>query len=187
MKIFLFIVKSFFSQIMKTPRKVFAILLIISVLAIVYIFYTKKSILQLISVDNVKTNNLQQDPNDVKYILMWTWFFYWKNWKLQQDTSDQNFFKTIGCPETRCVLTSDRSLKKIQEYDAILFHSVHGWDGNPDNRTSRQLYIAGMLEPPERTMRSLSNFDNFFNMTSEFLVSQIYLLSTLGSKTLKFK
>lgn len=107
-----------------------------------------------------------QDPKDVKYILFWTEFFQWKNWKLKQDFSDENFFREIGCPETRCVITSDRTLKGINSYDAILFHAVKPWSNIPGKRDPRQMYVAALLESPERTESDLTKWNDFFNLTS---------------------
>jgi hypothetical protein len=124
-----------------------------------------------------------QNQNDVKYILFWTDFFQWKNWKLKQDISDQRFFEEISCPETRCVITSDRTLKEISEYDAILFHAVKPWNSIPEKRSREQMYVAGMLESPERTESNLAAWDNFFNLTSKvFTVKRGYSgqISTLA-------
>jgi hypothetical protein len=118
----------------------------------------------------------KNESKDVKYILFWTEFFQWKNWKLKQDISDHKYFESIGCSETRCVITSDRTLKDIELYDAILFHAVKSWQANPEKRSQKQLYIAGMKEPPFRTETDLTLYDNFFNLTSKAVLSKLFEL-----------
>jgi hypothetical protein len=108
-----------------------------------------------------------QKNETTKYILLWTKFFIWRNWKLKQATLDHRYFEGIGCPETRCVITSNRSLLPTLFFDAFLFHGAENWVDVPRVKRKEQYYVFALRESPAGTFHPLKTRNNFFNWTSK--------------------
>nr|CAH7760465.1 unnamed protein product [Callosobruchus chinensis] len=72
-----------------------------------------------------------------KYILYWTNMF-------ERDDFEFGFGREIfrNCPESNCFATNNRSLRPIEDFDAILFHGVeylqNGKYGRPEKRLQNQ-------------------------------------------------
>jgi hypothetical protein len=111
---------------------------------------------------------IRKDEN-IKYILLWTQFFNSKNWWLKKATSDHRFFKGIGCPESRCVITNNRSLLPTLLFDAFVFHGAEHWTEIPRVRGKDQYYVFATIEPPYLTFHELKTRNNFFNWTSKMV------------------
>lgn len=104
--------------------------------------------------------------SDVKYILFWNGFFNQRNWHFEAETSDHKVLEKMGCEETRCVFTSNQNMKPIEDFDAVLFHLFESISF-PENRSSKQIYIAGSMESPAFQPGVPASYDNFFNWTSK--------------------
>ena len=65
---------------------------------------------------------------------------------------DQKYgFTKLGCPESRCIITSNRSLfNTTASFSSIVFHQIPHVKDTPTatSRTSKQLYIYFTLEAP---------------------------------------
>ncbi|XP_055523455.1 alpha-(1,3)-fucosyltransferase C [Wyeomyia smithii] len=113
-----------------------------------------------------------EDPR--KYILLYTHFFGNSNWYLQAETVGPDYFRSIQCPVTDCVLTNNRELLGgITEYDAVLFHIAEAWtyalfEKVPKVRSPRQIYIAANMESPAHTKHLLQGDHDFFNWTMTY-------------------
>lgn len=88
----------------------------------------------------------------------------------------EDFYLGLGnifqnCSISNCYTTSDKTLKPIEQFDAILFHGVEYdiyADFVPTNRSSNQIYIFSSQESPQHT-RDLSGFkENFYNWTMTY-------------------
>lgn len=126
-------------------------------------------LLKYIKSDLLKTQKLFKDSNDTKYILFWNGFFHQRNWHFKADTSDKKVLEEMGCEETRCVFTSNKSLKPIKEFDAVLFH-LYAYLTFPTKRSPKQIYIMATMESPRHTLMHHS-YNDIFNWTSKFLNS----------------
>ena len=89
------------------------------------------------------------------------------------------FFRSAGCPESRCFLTSDRNyLGSVSEFDAIIFHqrSIRLKD-TPATRRPEQRYVQWMFESPAH-----SNYDftpakklaGFFNWSMTYRLDSTF-------------
>lgn len=107
--------------------------------------------------------------DELKYILLWTKFFGDEKWGLPQGTNDQRFFEEVECPETKCVVTNDKSLRNVSSYEAIVFHGAETWflQNPPKVRSPRQIYAFASMESPAETKHNLELDQNFYNITSE--------------------
>ena len=126
------------------------------------------------------------DNTETKYILTWCeaygslkygWEFgedkFRQVWPGNIQLFPNYFFRTAGCLESRCFLTSDRNyLGSVSEFDAIIFHqrSIQLKD-TPAKRRPEQRYVQWMFESP-----SHSNYDftpakklaGFFNWSMSY-------------------
>lgn len=97
----------------------------------------------------IENSNIGINRNDSKiYVLFWTNFFREKYWNMERETSDEDYFKSINCPVTNCVLTHDKSLLEAPHlYDALIFHSAEPWlSPLPETRSPHQYYIMATKE-----------------------------------------
>lgn len=146
-------------------------LIVFVVLNFILAFYrpTEKS-------DDIKTqvylpdDRVLHNSDDVKYILLWSENSNDKNggiWQIHGETLNENYFKDIQCPEHRCIVTKDKSMKKEYDFDAILFHGMefNNYTKFPMLRSPHQVYILGMTEAPPTDFKLISNHI-IFNMTS---------------------
>lgn len=110
--------------------------------------------------------------DEKKTILLWTDFFDDKNWELGNNTLDEKFLEELGCAETRCVITSNKTLMKVEEFDALVFHVAQSWEEIPEKRNPHQIYVAACLESPVYASKDLETKDDLFNWTSKHLMNQ---------------
>lgn len=109
-----------------------------------------------------------------KYVLLYTNFFDVKNWKLTAETVGPDFFRSIECPVTDCILTNNRELlPAITDYDALVFHIAEPWSYSmfekvPKLRSLRQIYVAANMESPAHTKHLLEGDHHFFNWTMTY-------------------
>jgi len=121
---------------------------------------------------SVLTDGGNLHTNNTKYILLWTSFFGSKNWELQADVLDEEFFDRIKCNISACVITSNRDLlPSTLDYDALIFHTTLPWKelGKiPEKRAPRQSYVMAILESPVHTRHDLQADHDFYNMTMTY-------------------
>ena len=111
------------------------------------------------------------DGGKPKYILFWTVFFAWsssvsevtpENPKKDVQSMFQQFpdwekesgLSFLGCPSSRCQLTTNRSLlPKVEMFDAIIFHQFNfDWEDLPTSRCVHQSHpFALICHPPNRS------------------------------------
>lgn len=109
-----------------------------------------------------------------KYILLYTNFFDVKNWKLSAETVGPDYFRSLQCPVTDCVLTNNRELlSTITDYDALVFHIAEPWayslfEKVPKLRSPHQIYVAANMESPAHTKHLLGGDRDFFNWTMTY-------------------
>jgi hypothetical protein len=112
----------------------------------------------------IKQSKKQEKP--VKYIIFWTEYLERKNWIVDKVTANQKDLEKLGCKETSCIFTSNRSMIPIENFNAVLFSIFHKIKEVPQNRSPEQIYVAATGEAPIRFGDLLKPFDNFFNWTS---------------------
>nr|CAH7760466.1 unnamed protein product [Callosobruchus chinensis] len=101
-----------------------------------------------------------------KYILYWTKMF-------DRDDFNFGFGREIfrSCPISSCFATNNRSLRPIEDFDAILFHGVEylqeGKYGRPEKRSRNQVYVFVSQESESNTP-IYENFDGFYNWTMTY-------------------
>ncbi|XP_062539992.1 alpha-(1,3)-fucosyltransferase C [Armigeres subalbatus] len=115
-----------------------------------------------------------QPEDKPKYILLYTNFFDVENWKLSAETVGPDYFRSIQCPVTDCVLTNNRELlSAVTDYDALVFHIAEPWayslfEKVPKLRSPRQIYVAANMESPAHTKHLLGGDRDFFNWTMTY-------------------
>ncbi len=122
-------------------------------------------ILWFIAIKHLKKSP-RKEEKPVKYILFWTEYLERKNWIVDKVTANQKDLEKLGCQETSCIFTSNRSLIPIENFDAVLFSIFHKIKEVPQNRSPEQIYVAATGEAPIRFGDLLKPFDHFFNWTS---------------------
>jgi len=110
----------------------------------------------------------------LKYILHWNDFFGDYTYGLEAD--GRGPFLENDCPESRCYVTSNRSLLPVEDYAAVVFHGRSLEEADlPLSRSTRQRYIYFTLESPINTKENISSFVDFFNWTASYRTdSDIY-------------
>lgn len=95
-----------------------------------------------------------------KRVLLWTKFFSQTQW-----VKDDHF---KYCPESRCIVTEDKSL--LLYSDAVLFHErdIGGRDQMPRVRTSEQRWIWLTQETAMNLEAPLSDYNGIFNWTMTY-------------------
>lgn len=110
------------------------------------------------------------DLNETKFILFYTKFYGSKDWVLPEDTNGASYLESLECPETRCILTVDRKLKPVDQFDAVVFSGINTDFGAVDKKTlqrsDNQFYIFAHKDTPE--FNKFSTNAHFFNLTSKF-------------------
>ena len=115
---------------------------------------------------------------EYKYILTWCEAYGGKtySWAFGSDK-----FKEAGCPESRCYLTSNRTLlSSISQFDAIMFHQrSFSWRDAPraTDRRSEQRYVHWMFESPAHLnydVIRLSELSNFFNWSMSYRLDSAF-------------
>ena len=92
-----------------------------------------------------------------------------KNSWLDAYATGRNPFITAGCRVSNCLLTTDTSLVKEDEFDAYLVEMMTRktrWELK--NRKAHQMFILFSLEPPTN-FNNLQWFENYFNWTVSYL------------------
>ncbi len=118
-----------------------------------------------------KINPKPSQSKDTKYILLWNSYWNSNDWWLHFEIHD-NYFERIKCPETRCELVPvhRRDYRKIEEYDAIVFHGPElkpfEEESLPKVRLPRQVYVYACQESPRSYWNNTVDYKNFFNYTS---------------------
>lgn len=118
--------------------------------------------------------NREAPESSTKYILLYTNFFEDKLWKLSAETVGSDYFRSIQCPQTDCVLTTNHDLLSAEtDYDALVFHIAEPWGYSvfrkvPSVRSSRQIYVAATMESPAHTKHLLGGDHDFFNWTMTY-------------------
>ncbi|XP_001848007.2 alpha-(1,3)-fucosyltransferase C isoform X1 [Culex quinquefasciatus] len=122
--------------------------------------------------ENIAKTSLMEPRT--KTILLYTNFFDVKNWKLSAETVGPDYFRSLNCPVTDCVLTNNRHhLDSMTDYDALVFHIAEPWayslfEKVPALRTPSQIYVAANMESPAHTKHLLEGDANFFNWTMTY-------------------
>jgi len=125
--------------------------------------------------------NVERDADDEKpkYILFWTVFFKWSSSISQQFPAweKEAGLSFLGCPSSRCQLTTNRSLlPNVEMFDAIVFHQMDfDWEDLPVARSPEQSYVFFTLEAaahrqgglPNR-IEELNKIPGFFNLTMTY-------------------
>ncbi|XP_058836521.1 alpha-(1,3)-fucosyltransferase C [Topomyia yanbarensis] len=147
----------------------------VSLLLLVILFVHTQCLRPSISYYQILEESIQnRRPDDRKYILLYTNFFGNRNWYLRAETVGPDFFKSIQCPVTDCVLTNNRELLNgVSDYDALLFHIAEPWTYSlfekvPKIRSPRQIYVAANMESPAHTKHLLEGDHDFFNWTMTY-------------------
>jgi hypothetical protein len=126
--------------------------------------------------DEVKRLYVEEEETDykvtiggkkTKYALLWTPYHGDPYWGLKRETVDHHYFSKLECAETNCIVTSDRRLRPIDQFNSIVFSGSESWNEIPAKRHENQLYMFATLDPPTKMMRNLSHDADFFNLTSE--------------------
>eukprot|EP00092_Neocalanus_flemingeri_P045591 GFUD01051004.1.p1 GENE.GFUD01051004.1~~GFUD01051004.1.p1 ORF type:complete len:409 (-),score=78.35 GFUD01051004.1:23-1249(-) len=121
-----------------------------------------------------------------KTILFWTSFYGDTSWKgvfqqlLGKDLGGPDSFMMMECPETRCRLTSNRSLlDNVSMYDAIVFNqrNLDLADLPPsDSRLPHQTYVHFSYESPawDQTDKTAANMMNgLFNLSFSYRMDNV--------------
>jgi alpha-1,3-fucosyltransferase len=130
-------------------KTVLSLLLLISALFICY-YFIETYVLQL-SIARYKLVELAPHKQNAekKHILFWTKFFEIPRWGLDSVTLNEEFFKSMQCSVTNCILTHDKQLLSAPHlYDAIIFHTAETWMmlDLPKTRSPHQHYVMATLE-----------------------------------------
>lgn len=109
----------------------------------------------------------------IPIILLWNAFFDDARWSLPEDDLNPSYLRNqLKCPVYECVITNRRDfLSTIEMYDAVVFHAAQPRriiNSVPSRRSSKQLYIFAVMEPPGETKHILSNENNFYNLTMTY-------------------
>ena len=94
---------------------------------------------------------------DLKKILYYTDCY--GNWHYGAQAVGREAFKNLGCPEQRCFVTANRSLMRIDQFDALVFHpraNSFGIRNLPKLRSPHQRYVMWLIESgcyPSRHLR----------------------------------
>lgn len=142
---------------MKRSKSKFLVVLVFVVGFVVFIllhiFHTyclQSSILRykILNEHSVRSDK-EAKASKVKHILFWTNFFDVRFWGMKTETYLESDLKSIGCPETNCIFTHDKThLEHPHDYDAIVFHGAEMWNflDLPQTRQPKQLYVMASLE-----------------------------------------
>lgn len=159
----------------KTKRLliIFAVVSAIGLIAWLYVEHTMPEFNQYRLVKSFDTFSVDNDTNKMRFILLWNTVFGDKSWGLPDDTNDPSYFrKHLNCSVSNCVLTNERDLlTRIEMYDAIVFHTAQAFpffNSIPERRSSKQLYVFAVMEPPGETKHILSDETDFYNLSMTY-------------------
>lgn len=100
-----------------------------------------------------------------KSILLWRNGDKFKKWNV-----GEKIFKFLGCPESRCVMTNDKTKLPENKFNAIVFDKLN-FKEMPINRSSHQQYVFAY-----RKLHKLidGNYPKlFFNLTSRSSIQTV--------------
>lgn len=107
-------------------------------------------------IDNFKLyvpfNNIPktQHKNDsIKYILMWTSWWFFENWQMGAKLIGEEYLRSVECPVINCIFSHNRSyLPQPTDYDALVFHvgDFISIDDLPEFRRDDQIYVMANEE-----------------------------------------
>ncbi|XP_031336628.1 alpha-(1,3)-fucosyltransferase C-like [Photinus pyralis] len=89
----------------------------------------------------------------------------------------QDFYIGFGaepfrtCEYKNCFATNYKTFKPIDEFDAIIFHPPTynlKYDGKPNQRNERQVYIFHNMETPATNPPDFTNFNSFYNWSMTY-------------------
>ncbi|XP_023320067.1 alpha-(1,3)-fucosyltransferase C [Eurytemora carolleeae] len=115
-----------------------------------------------------KDRQRDSDEKDLKYILHWNEAYGGKEYDI--GFGREPFYSSL-CPETRCVTTQDRSLKNLEDFDAIVFHQRSlDWTDIPEREKRRPLqrYVHFIMESAQYLYMDIAPMNNFFNWTMTY-------------------
>jgi len=122
--------------------------------------------------------NPRQEMKEYKYIL--TWCEAYGGLKYGWDFGPTKF-SGAGCEESRCFLTSNRSLLgSVSMFDAIMFHQrSFSWKDAPlaEERRPGQRYVHWMFESPAHLnfdIVPLNQLNNYFNWTMSYRLDSTF-------------
>eukprot|EP00096_Caligus_rogercresseyi_P009651 TRINITY_DN3306_c0_g1_i1.p2 TRINITY_DN3306_c0_g1~~TRINITY_DN3306_c0_g1_i1.p2 ORF type:complete len:397 (-),score=104.04 TRINITY_DN3306_c0_g1_i1:859-2049(-) len=106
------------------------------------------------------------EEKDLKVILAWNEAY---GGKVYDIGSGREAFYKYKCPETRCMLTDDRGLRDVEDFDAILFHQrSFKWEDIPTKRSPHQRYIHWVIESAQYVYMDIASLNGFFNWTMTY-------------------
>ncbi|CAL4076614.1 unnamed protein product [Meganyctiphanes norvegica] len=111
----------------------------------------------------IPQTELTQEETKLKKILVW-------NSAYGSKALDVGFghrvFKLAGCEENRCMMTPNRNLTAVQDFDAILFHFRGLTPKNlPHIRSPFQRWIFWEIESSSYVFQTPNKYNNMFNWT----------------------
>jgi len=119
-----------------------------------------------------------KDESDYKYILTWCEAYGGQTYGWAYGPHK---FKEAACPESRCFLTSNRSLlSSLSKFDAIMFHQrSFTWRDAPSaaDRHPEQHYVHWMFESPAHLnydIVPLVQLSNYFNWSMSYRIDSTF-------------
>ena len=119
-----------------------------------------------------------QEKDEYKYILTWCEAYGGLTYGWEFGPTK---FADAGCEESRCILTSNRSLLgSVSMFDAIMFHQrSFSWKGAPLARERRpsQRYVHWMFESPAHLhydIVPLNQLSNYFNWSMSYRLDSTF-------------
>ncbi|KAL9880569.1 alpha-(1,3)-fucosyltransferase C [Glossina fuscipes fuscipes] len=166
----------------KKPKLIIILCLLVFVgLSIcIYIDYILPEFYQYHLVRSYANNNNNNNNNAdgsiqtrTPIILLWNDFFGDSRWSLRKDDLIPSHLRNqLKCPVYECVITNRREyLPALELYDAVVFHVAQPRSiikSVPSRRSSKQLYIFALMEPPAETKHILRNENGFYNLTMSY-------------------
>ena len=104
--------------------------------------------------------------SELKYILFWNEAYGSKEYDL--GFGREPFYNNL-CEETRCFATDNRSLKAVEEFDAVFFHQRSlDFHDVPAKRSPSQRYIHYIMESAQYLYMDINTMNKFFNWTMTY-------------------
>jgi hypothetical protein len=159
---------SFRKQIFKYKTLLFLIILSsVSVFLGVSLF----SCLNVASISLAENIYYKRERLDTKKIVLWTSLYELPSWGWKE-TLQAKELKRWGCKVTNCFITSNKKIRNILWYDAVMFHGVKvNLSNAPPKRHPNQIYIFFVQEfPMYYFFRKVRLPDSFFNWTCKLSI-----------------
>ncbi|XP_055585699.1 alpha-(1,3)-fucosyltransferase C-like [Uranotaenia lowii] len=158
--------------------KCYVIVAAISFIMCVFVFINRRCVLPTCSfhkvLEDVKWSSGKADTSSTKYILFYTNFWHYINWRLPSETVGPEYFRQNNCPVTDCWATTNRKLLvELTDYDVLVFHMTESWIQSgmmqgPAVRSPKQIYVAATAESPPYILRMVENDVDFYNWTMSY-------------------